>query len=60
MEYLEGALRELFGVCAGFRQMSFRPKANGPMCFVEVGCFASFLLLEVMLMLMVFLCSSRM
>jgi hypothetical protein len=40
MEYLEAALRELFGVCAGFRQMSFRPKANGPMCFVEVGCFA--------------------
>ncbi|KAJ7129210.1 hypothetical protein C8R44DRAFT_665810, partial [Mycena epipterygia] len=35
MEYLEGALRELFGGCAGFRQMSFRPKGNGPMCFVE-------------------------
>ncbi|KAJ6561469.1 hypothetical protein DFH09DRAFT_1316046 [Mycena vulgaris] len=35
MEYLESALRELFGACAGFRQMSFRPKGNGPMCFVE-------------------------
>ncbi|KAJ7118570.1 hypothetical protein C8R43DRAFT_95716 [Mycena crocata] len=35
MEYLEGALRELFSGCAGFRQMSFRPKGNGPMCFVE-------------------------
>ncbi|KAJ6560370.1 hypothetical protein B0H19DRAFT_849524, partial [Mycena capillaripes] len=35
MEYLESALRELFGTCAGFRQMSFRPKGNGPMCFVE-------------------------
>ncbi|KAJ7693812.1 hypothetical protein B0H17DRAFT_1199506 [Mycena rosella] len=35
MEHLEGALRELFGACAGFRQMSFRPKGNGPMCFVE-------------------------
>ncbi|KAJ7907738.1 hypothetical protein B0H13DRAFT_2193663 [Mycena leptocephala] len=35
MEYLEGALRVLFGGCAGFRQMSFRPKGNGPMCFVE-------------------------
>lgn len=39
MEHLEAALRELFGGCAGFRQMSFRPKGNGPMCFVEV-CFA--------------------
>ncbi|KAJ7771096.1 hypothetical protein DFH07DRAFT_734821 [Mycena maculata] len=35
MEHLEGVLRELFGTCAGFRQMSFRPKGNGPMCFVE-------------------------
>ncbi|KAF7302130.1 RRM domain-containing protein [Mycena indigotica] len=35
IEYLEAALRELFTSCPGFRQMSFRPKANGPMCFVE-------------------------
>ncbi|CAK5275259.1 unnamed protein product [Mycena citricolor] len=35
MEYLEVALRDLFTQCAGFRQMSFRPKPNGPMCFVE-------------------------
>ncbi|KAJ6515384.1 hypothetical protein C8R45DRAFT_810975, partial [Mycena sanguinolenta] len=35
MEYLEGTLRELFGAQPGFRQMSFRPKTNGPMCFVE-------------------------
>ncbi|KAF7355756.1 RRM domain-containing protein [Mycena sanguinolenta] len=35
MEYLETALRELFGGQPGFRQMSFRPKTNGPMCFVE-------------------------
>jgi hypothetical protein len=39
MEYLEGTLRELFAGQPGFRQMSFRPKGNGPMCFVEVGCF---------------------
>ncbi|KAJ7639377.1 hypothetical protein FB45DRAFT_1024106 [Roridomyces roridus] len=35
IEHLEGALRELFGTCPGYRQMSFRPKGNGPMCFVE-------------------------
>ncbi|KAJ7068778.1 hypothetical protein C8F01DRAFT_622435 [Mycena amicta] len=35
MDYLEAALRELFAGCVGYRQMSFRPKANGPMCFVE-------------------------
>ncbi|KAK7062165.1 RRM domain-containing protein [Favolaschia claudopus] len=35
MEQLESALRELFQGQPGFRQMSFRPKANGPMCFVE-------------------------
>ncbi|KAF7332518.1 RRM domain-containing protein [Mycena kentingensis (nom. inval.)] len=35
MDYLESALRELFSGCVGFRQMSFRPKSNGPMCFVE-------------------------
>jgi hypothetical protein len=42
MEYLEGMLRELFAGQPGFRQMSFRPKGNGPMCFVEVGCFCFF------------------
>ena len=38
---LEEALRRLFSQKKGFRQMSFRVKSSGPMCFVEfddVGC----------------------
>lgn len=38
---LEEALRKLFSAKNGFRQMSFRVKSSGPMCFVEfedVGC----------------------
>ncbi|KAJ9124195.1 hypothetical protein QFC22_000992 [Naganishia vaughanmartiniae] len=33
--YLEDSLRNLFSRVAGFKRMSFRQKANGPMCFVE-------------------------
>lgn len=38
---LEEALRKIFSNKKGFRQMSFRVKSTGPMCFVEfedVGC----------------------
>lgn len=38
---LEEALRKIFSQKKGFRQMSFRVKSTGPMCFVEfedVGC----------------------
>ena len=38
---LEEALRKIFSQKKGFRQMSFRVKSSGPMCFVEfddVGC----------------------
>ena len=34
---LEDALRALFSKQGGFKRLSFRQKANGPMCFVEVG-----------------------
>lgn len=33
---LEDALRALFSKQGGFKRLSFRQKANGPMCFVEV------------------------
>ncbi|CDR98995.1 hypothetical protein [Sporisorium scitamineum] len=32
---IEDQLRAVFGSCRGFRQISFRLKSNGPMCFVE-------------------------
>ncbi|PWN36170.1 uncharacterized protein FA14DRAFT_121883 [Meira miltonrushii] len=38
---LEDALYKVFSVKNGFRQMSFRVKSSGPMCFIEfedVGC----------------------
>lgn len=31
----EEELRSLFKHCFGYRRLSFRPKASGPMCFVE-------------------------
>lgn len=31
----EDELRALFRNCLGYRRLSFRPKASGPMCFVE-------------------------
>jgi RNA recognition motif-containing protein len=31
----EDELRALFRNCLGYRRLSFRPKSNGPMCFVE-------------------------
>ena len=31
----EDELRSLFRNCLGYRRLSFRPKSNGPMCFVE-------------------------
>lgn len=34
---LEDALRSLFSKQTGFKRLSFRQKANGPMCFVEVS-----------------------
>ncbi|KAG0350735.1 hypothetical protein BGZ54_003663 [Gamsiella multidivaricata] len=35
MNTSEDELRTLFSRCVGYRRMSFRVKANGPMCFVE-------------------------
>lgn len=35
MSVCEDELRNLFSQVVGFRRMSFRTKANGPMCFVE-------------------------
>lgn len=32
---LEDQLRQRFSACTGYRQLSFRVKNNGPMCFVE-------------------------
>lgn len=32
---LEESLRQRFQSCAGYRQLSYRVKNNGPMCFVE-------------------------
>jgi hypothetical protein len=34
---LEDALKALFERCPGYRQLCFRQKSNGPMCFVEVS-----------------------
>ncbi|KAI8093103.1 uncharacterized protein BX664DRAFT_294617 [Halteromyces radiatus] len=31
----EDELRQLFSKCVGYKRLSFRQKANGPMCFVE-------------------------
>jgi hypothetical protein len=36
---LEERLKNLFERCPGFRQLCFRQKNNGPMCFVEVFFF---------------------
>ncbi|SJX65441.1 related to WHI3-involved in regulation of cell size [Sporisorium reilianum f. sp. reilianum] len=35
LSQIEDHLRGVFGSCRGFRQISFRLKSNGPMCFVE-------------------------
>lgn len=35
LSQLEDQMRSLFGSRRGFRQLSFRLKSNGPMCFVE-------------------------
>lgn len=33
----EEELRHLFQCCAGYKRLSFKTRANGPMCFVEVN-----------------------
>ncbi|KAJ3298818.1 hypothetical protein HK104_010266 [Borealophlyctis nickersoniae] len=33
----EEELRQLFNRCPGYKRLCFRPRPNGPMCFVEFG-----------------------
>jgi hypothetical protein len=35
----EDELRQLFQCCPGYKRLSFKTRANGPMCFVEVFVF---------------------